>query len=525
MDVDEAEQRIRITYADGVSETFAYPGFGDNAVQRVICNKLNVKMLEVIFPGTGAVTELNFCPECRPLRRMDGADSDCLTTEKGGDISRVEEIAFDDFEGFVEKKAVKGWQNARWDRSETQVFTNFLGRYGDGMVYPYKEYKVPRDAKKATFEIDFYEIGSWSIADRPSAHRAHTRRARKADSGSSLGDSANIYIDGEQIELGVFSAEVDEGTFSGSTNHGITWTCWSLNQPMQIGVDDLVAKDQKHRIKIEVPATAGLMTDGELRLTLAHTLSGALIKGDAFALGDESAAGWDNVRVTIQHGCKTKRKKGKSPAEHSSDPKTPSPAPQPTDLPSCNSVDAVLVDSDTFEGSYPLAGWTNGLLESSETTSFTQFLGRYGRDELSPFKTFAVPTNAQVVVVELDFYEIDSWKSSEDSETAAIYLNGFIKIDLGNFAEKLDEGSMTSSLPNGITFRRDSLGAPAKLGFKKGSLDQKHRVKIEIPASTNLYDADGRLKLTLDVDVTSKAKDKSGGWDNIKISYKSNCSP
>jgi hypothetical protein len=96
---------------------------------------------------------------------------------------------------------------------------------------------------------------------------------------------------------------------------------------------------------------------------------------------------------------------------------------------------------------------------------------------------------------------------------------------LGKFAEELDEGSMSSSLPNGITFHRDSLGAPAKLGFKKGSLDQKHHVKIEIPASTNLYNADGQLQLTLDADVTRKAKDGSAGWDNIKISHKSKCFP
>jgi hypothetical protein len=92
MDVDEAEQRIRITYDDGVSEVFAYPGFGDNAVQRVICNKLNVKILEIILPGTGAVSELNFCPECRPLESAH--DNDCLKTERAGHINGIEEIAF-----------------------------------------------------------------------------------------------------------------------------------------------------------------------------------------------------------------------------------------------------------------------------------------------------------------------------------------------------------------------------------------------------------------------------------------------
>jgi hypothetical protein len=161
MDVDEAEQRIKITYDDGVAELFAYPGFGDNAVQRVICNKLNVKMLEIILPGTGAVTELNFCPECRPLKQMHDNGNHCLRTERGGDINGVEEIAFDDFEGSDSLKALQGWKNALWERSETSAFSQFLGRYGEGVDAPYKEYKVPRDADKVTFELDFYEIDSW----------------------------------------------------------------------------------------------------------------------------------------------------------------------------------------------------------------------------------------------------------------------------------------------------------------------------------------------------------------------------
>lgn len=66
MDADEDNQRIRIHYADGYFETFAYDGFGDNAVQRVVASKLNVVKLEVIFSGTGmwlAVAVLLCCCE------------------------------------------------------------------------------------------------------------------------------------------------------------------------------------------------------------------------------------------------------------------------------------------------------------------------------------------------------------------------------------------------------------------------------------------------------------------------------
>jgi hypothetical protein len=131
MDVDEAEQRIKITYDDGVAELFAHPGFGDNAVQRVICNKLNVKMLGIILPGTGAVTELNFCPQCRALKKMHDNDNHCLRTGRDGGINGVEEIAFDDFEGSNSRQALKGWRNALWEQSAKSAFSQFIGRYGE----------------------------------------------------------------------------------------------------------------------------------------------------------------------------------------------------------------------------------------------------------------------------------------------------------------------------------------------------------------------------------------------------------
>jgi hypothetical protein len=70
---------------------------------------LNIKSLEIIFPGTGAISKLNFCSVCCPLKRVvHGADSNCLRTESGGDMNGVEEIAFDNFESYNEQIAIKG---------------------------------------------------------------------------------------------------------------------------------------------------------------------------------------------------------------------------------------------------------------------------------------------------------------------------------------------------------------------------------------------------------------------------------
>jgi hypothetical protein len=74
----------------------------------------------------------------------------------------------------------------------------------------------------------------------------------------------NIYIDShENVALDVFDQDVDEGTFSGSTKHGITWTCMSLTQPQHFGFNGQYNNNQKHCISIEVPATIGLMKDGK----------------------------------------------------------------------------------------------------------------------------------------------------------------------------------------------------------------------------------------------------------------------
>jgi hypothetical protein len=278
MDVDEEEQRIRFTYADGFSELFAYNGFGDNAVQRVICNKLNVKELEVIFPGTGAVTELNFCPACGPLSTASQRSvSTCLSTERA-EIGRLDEIAFDDFEGTNENDAVDGWENAHWERTEQAGFSQFLGRYEYGMDWPYKVYTVPADAEKVTFEIDFYEIGEV--------------------------EQVNLYVDAETITLGNFEEDVDEGDRSGSTGQGIAWELSSLTTPRYGDGFNPSCKAQKHRITIRVPATTGLLGDGELRLTLKATLPDPQPGHLGVASFDESV-GWDNVRVTVLHKCES----------------------------------------------------------------------------------------------------------------------------------------------------------------------------------------------------------------------------
>lgn len=57
---------------------------------------------------------------------------------------------------------------------------------------------------------------------------------------------------------------------------------------------------------------------------------------------------------------------------------------------------------------------------------FSQFLGRYGRGMASPYKVYKVPTVAEKVTFEIDFYEIDSWDNSErfGQDQIDIYIDG-----------------------------------------------------------------------------------------------------
>ena len=64
-----SQQKMIFTYEGGGVETFTYRSIGgteggDNAVTRVIANKMKVRKVDVIFFSSGAVVELNFCPSC-----------------------------------------------------------------------------------------------------------------------------------------------------------------------------------------------------------------------------------------------------------------------------------------------------------------------------------------------------------------------------------------------------------------------------------------------------------------------------
>jgi hypothetical protein len=352
MDVDEADQRMIVTYADGYSETFTYAGFGDNAAQRVLCSKLNVKKVEVIFPGSAAITEINFCPECIPQMQHDD-DHHCLVAGEKIIKSTVQ-IAFDDFENPNEDLALKAWEKGRVDATGIGNHTKFLGRYVFDVESPYKTFSVPWRAETIIFDLDFYELENWDLGLDP----------------------LKIFVDGEVIGLTNVFTRDNEDHLEGTSTIGIRWVCVSSGH----------SDARKHHFTIQVPKISRLFNDGKLRLKL-----------DAGSNQNGKSAGWDNVKVTARYGCA----KGKSKKA------------TPTSLldQSCDSASAVQVAFEDFEGSNAGDGWSDFDLEDDEINlkSFTKFMGWYGKGDWHPKKEFIVPITAQTIILEVDFYEIDCW--------------------------------------------------------------------------------------------------------------------
>ena len=147
---------------------------------------------------------------------------------------------------------------------------------------------------------------------------------------------------------------------------------------------------------------------------------------------------------------------------------------------SCNPSRTIV--SENFENG-SLAGWTNGHLAHSPR--FSKFLGRYGADNSGPgkdpFKVYRnIPRDADHVVLEVDFYEIDNWNGNTQKDYACIVINDE-RTDLGRFDENVNKNGRSATRPrSGLSYRLVSRARPRQIGFSP-SKDQIHRVFVTIP--------------------------------------------
>jgi hypothetical protein len=125
--------------------------------------------------------------------------------------------------------------------------------------------------------------------------------------------------------------------------------------------------------------------------------------------------------------------------------------------------------TENFENGEALTS-VNGI--EAQDSGFTTFLGRLGKENPDVSKTFEVPSTANIIIVEFDFYSIDG---HADGDTVYIGVQGTY-LDLDLFASS---SGTTSALYNDIlvtTVGRSS----HNVGFDS-EMDEKLSITIEIP--------------------------------------------
>ena len=162
-------------------------------------------------------------------------------------------------------------------------------------------------------------------------------------------------------------------------------------------------------------------------------------------------------------------------------------------------------------------GWHNARTTKSDT-DYGDFLGRYTAKHDDPFRTFSVNKHAEYVVVEWDFYEIDSWDGASRAYGPDSYG---VKVDddefsMGFYTAWKDEGWRGGESYGGITWESDSAGPPRYIGFRDDYLDQIHHAKAIVPQS--FFKDDGKIVFSFLLHLSSKSlNDESAGFDNIRV--------
>jgi hypothetical protein len=282
-------------------------------------------------------------------------------------------------------------------------------------------------------------------------------------------DSVLIEVDGTTINLGAFGE-----TVSNTEANGIVWWRSPLGgSPENLG-------EQVNHISMSISQPS--FHDGSIKLEIY----GNLQTRTAFF-------GIDNVELVAYYEC------------------------------SCTPTREIY--SENFE-TYPVdvdgvavreAGWIRGKIDSD--AFFTKFLGRFSNDEgdqgLFPEAVFDVPPDADTIIVEFDFYEIDEWTGNDN---LAIYLNGE-RMTLGSFSYEIHELTRSGATARGIEWIKTG-GPLVNLGFKPEYKDQVHHVTLRVPQAVS---ASGQIVIKFEAKMSSNIEKASAGFDNMAVVAEYNC--
>ena len=289
------------------------------------------------------------------------------------------------------------------------------------------------------------------------------------------GDSVAVAIDGTVVDLGTFSEDIDQGDRVGSSV-GISFSLKRKGKRARIGFDS-ASTDQVHRVSLRIP-NSFFELDGEITVEFRFKLTNGL---------RTESIGFDNIDVAALQRCDTS---------------------------SC--TPPKVISFEDFENG-ETTGWAHG--RTSKSAGFTQFLGRYGKDDGTkyPSKTFSsIPTDAKEIVLEFSFLEIDTW--DDFSDTFRVKVDDQV-VSLGKFDSGKNEDRRTGK-SHGVSFRIDSEGPPTNINYKVFS-DQIHHVTMTIPPT--YFAQDGELQITFQAIVNENLENESAGYDNVKLTAMYEC--
>ena len=158
--------------------------------------------------------------------------------------------------------------------------------------------------------------------------------------------------------------------------------------------------------------------------------------------------------------------------------------------------------AEDFENGEALT-WVNGI--ESTDYGFTTFLGRLGKQNPEVSKTFVVPSIADKIVVDFDYYSIDG---HSDGDQVFVEVQGKL-LDLDIYASST---GTTTVFYNDIKVEIVERGS-YNIGFSS-ELDEKFTIKIEIPKG---WYANGELEIGFRVDMKKSIYYNAGGIDNFAI--------
>jgi hypothetical protein len=306
----ETTASLEVTYVDNVIESFPIHTFGNNSVQRIVIDKANVIGSKLnIGQGIIAVSEMNFCAMC--IAMGTNMKSQKCIDEENDMTDSIKIIEINNFEGENKDVSLQGWKNGMVVYDGPTTFTKFLAfkdRNVDSLI---KNFSVPSDATDILVELDFYQIGNWSMSD-----------------------SVSIFVDGENISM---TLRLDESEYerSGATSLGIHWNS-TLVSTASSSLNFLPYVERVHHIKIQVPASTQLYYDGILRIVLK-----------IFTIEEGNVlSGWDNIQLSAIYECGELNSSSKEVS-------SPSSPPSSTSNPMSTKISSLLSDSPNFPSSTP----------------------------------------------------------------------------------------------------------------------------------------------------------------------------